>query len=470
MTKLLPIALILALSACGTDRDDNNSNEPIVIPPVDPVDPVDPKGKRLSTECDGTTVVREFADGEGGSYFEREENWEACGYSPTSVEVVTRQGDYWKPVVIEVTGTDEWDFEIEAGHATRTDTGVEITSDGQVGSWNITIAGEQYVYELVNPPLCENTLPTAGGKYKTTCDGVLTGRSAASMIWYGEEDTQIVTIEVGVMRPVVHCTVGDCVEGMPISPDQPDNMSGGSYTIQENVDRWIEGLNAFNVRNKVYIRFELSALVWGRNWSDLPNFVPTREILEISDVVIGYGPSGEAGGKAYMPRSIYERMSTPIATSVTIGGRGLLAQGTATHEIGHAMGLGHGVWGDPDWDLETGANLGQNGGSIFPRFGHGWMGRRGESICASHGSVMSYSDGYAWSNSLNTCEELGSEEWGRDNLWNGVAGSRTQTDEAYALNRVRYSYSLIHNEHKEGKSDVEASPLIIEEESILIVD
>ncbi len=121
-----------------------------------------------------------------------------------------------------------------------------------------------------------------------------------------------------------------------------------------------------------------------------------------------------------------------------------MQQGTATHEVGHAMGLGHGAWGLPNWTLED-----EEGSppDLFPRFGHGWQGKSGESVCGNNGSVMSYSNGFTWTNSLKTCEDLEANEYSRDNIWNGQAGSRQQSDEAYALNRVRYSYSLIHNEH-----------------------
>ena len=130
MTKLITTLLLaVALTGCGKETGDSGST-PVTptdpVTPVDPPPPVDPEGKRLSTKCEGTTVVREFADGKGGSYFEREENFEGCGYVPLSVEVKKREGDYFKPVIIEVTGTDEWEFDIEAGHAKRTETGLEI--------------------------------------------------------------------------------------------------------------------------------------------------------------------------------------------------------------------------------------------------------------------------------------------------------------------------------------------------------
>ena len=83
------------------------------------------------------------------------------------------------------------------------------------------------------------------------------------------------------------------------------------------------------------------------------------------------------------------------------------------------------------------------GGAIFPRFGHGWSGKSGEGVCGAQGSVMSYSIKALWTNSLLSCEELGYPPGN----WGDAAGSRQQSDEAYALNRIRYSYSLIHNEH-----------------------
>ena len=56
------------------------------------------------------------------------------------------------------------------------------------------------------------------------------------------------------------------------------------------------------------------------------------------------------------------------------------------------MCLGRGVWGVPDWSLETASeqDLRYSIGAIFPRFGHGWDSRRtAEGACGVQGSVMS---------------------------------------------------------------------------------
>ena len=360
------------------------------------------------------------------------------------VTVDKREGDYFKPVVITVEADNEWDYVAEAGNVTVTDTGLEITSDGQLGVYTLTIEDQEFEYEFVEPPVC---LQTTSGYDRFDCLGYPVGGNASSMIYYGEDDTQVVTIEVGVVRTATYCQT-DCADGTPIPEDNPQRISAVEG---------IQALNDFNVKNNVYIRFELTEMVWLASWYDLFSFGPPAFLTEMSDVVYGWGGAGTVGGQALMPRSIYPAMRTP--TPVGRNGPGL---GTFAHEIGHAMGLGHGVWGDPDWQYGV-TDLLQQGGSLFPQFGHGWDGNSPEGACGSQGSVMSYGSGALWTNSLNSCEELGFKAGN----WGDAAGSRLQSDEAYHLNRVRYSYSLIHNEHSNIEYSLEARD---EADSILIND
>ena len=361
------------------------------------------------------------------------------------VIVDQREGDYFKPVVITVESDNEWEYEAQAGNVTETDTGLEITSDGQLGVHSINIEGVEYEYEFVEPPVCENVI--AGSYDKFDCYGYPVGYTSSAMIHYSEDDTQVVTIEVGVARSTTYCQT-DCADGTPVPEDDPNRIS----TV-----RGIQELNEFNERNNVYIRFELTEMVWLETWYDLFSFGPPPFLTEMSDVVYGWGGAGTNGGQALMPRSIYPAMRTPTPVGNSVPGVGVFA-----HEVGHAMGLGHGVWGMPYWEYGV-TDLLQQGGSLFPQFGHGWDGVSSQGACGSQGSVMSYGSKALWTNSLNSCEELGFNAGN----WGDAAGSRLQSDEAYHLNRVRYSYSLIHNEHTDIEYSVEAND---EDTSILIND
>lgn len=426
--------LTIFLTACGGSGGGNDSgggNTP--TPPPD-------EGTVLDTSCDGTTLVVTIADGNGGSYTEETEKSEECGYESAPVVVTMERGDsdYFKGAIFTIEDPDNvgWEYEVSAGHVIETETGLEIRRDGNLGRATLVINGEEYYFDMVEEPLCD---VTTSGKYKIDCLGYEQGGVSSPMIYYGEDDTQVVQIEVGFVITQSRCrTPGPdfpaaeyCAHGSDVQPEQ---------SIYQEVYDNVAFFNEFNKKNNVYFEVVVSGIEWATPWFDIFSFPRgSADLLERSDQIYGVGGSGGNGGQAFQPRTIYPLNRTPASVGVGMGG-------TMMHEIGHTMGLGHGVWGDPTWTLET--STGDFGrymaGSIFPRFGHGWDGRRtGEGACGVQGTVMSYGSGALWSNSLMTCSELGySAGW-----WGDVAGDRTQSDEAYALNRVRYSMSLYHNEH-----------------------
>lgn len=342
-------------------------------------------------------------------------------------------GAYFSDVNVTVTGPWDGSYEADIGRVKLTDTGLTIRSDGRIGRGTLTIDGKQYYYDIVEDEKCEHTSDPST-PYKIDCFGYETGGVTAPMIWYDNEE--VVTIEIGIVRS--NTLYPDFENGDRVPDDHEVRLQ-----IEEDLVEW----NKMLVRNKVYIEFVLTDVYFSDAWYDLFSFPSNPTLERISDVVYGWGGSGAVGGQALMAKSIYQGMAPPNPVGLRIGP-------TMQHEVGHAMGLGHGIWGIPDWLFEeaTSQEKRYSMGSIFPRFGHGWSGNSG--VCGSQGSVMSYSTRTIYSNSLSSCEELGYPS----GAWGDAAGSRDQSDEAYALNRVRFSFSLIHNEHRHDRKEYVPPP------------
>jgi hypothetical protein len=114
---------------------------------------------------------------------------------------------------------------------------------------------------------------------------------------------------------------------------------------------------------------------------------------------------------------------------------------TDLHELGHSVGLAHG----PENQYNEAV------GYIFPEFGHGY-----NDICGQYDDLMSYGyDGKFHSNSTLFCDEIFGDWY--EGIW---AGGREYSDTGYALNRVRYNVSLIHDENKYVEKDARLKPVM----------
>lgn len=107
MKKLIP--LILLLTACGGG---SGGNEPPTLVPANPA-----QGTVLSSTCDGTTLVEQVADGNGGQDERRTENSTQCGYTapPPAGTVLDEYCDEYTLVTVTADGNggEEYSYDEE---------------------------------------------------------------------------------------------------------------------------------------------------------------------------------------------------------------------------------------------------------------------------------------------------------------------------------------------------------------------
>ena len=377
-----------------------------------------PAGKLAEERCEEPyTLVQTYHDGEYGFYDETYPDSEQCGYIPPvlNVTIDNTYGDRFKPVIVTVEYTvqgkpAEWSFDAEAGRAVKVDENtLHIYGNGEGNSVDFVlfINEESYLYQLKAEPVCavEDRVDCVG--YRQL--------SNQEFIYYGEDDTQIVPVEIVLTKYDREST-----EPVPIPLE--------SVTYKETVSR-VAKWNDMLAKDGIYVEFRLvGAYYWSngdlRRGEQLMRSLPT-------DIGLGRGTT-YAGtcGVAYPNTTFYK------------AGFGFSACGHAVdlHEMGHVIGLAHGP------NNSSNASTGY----IFPDFGHGDYDQCGSRT----DDIMSYGSKDHFFNSKQTCD-------GRfpDRNYVGPAGDRNRADTAYHWNRVRYSLSLIHNEHAQNEKSPKAISL-----------
>ena len=384
----------------------------------------------------------QYADGEGGTYAEKDSKSVECGWIPPTLTLSLAEefGDAFKPVIVKVDyvnfkGEPEpWGIEHSSstiGNAIRVDQDtVEIYGDGQLGNGIFTLGNQEIQFFIKEEPVClvDSSVDCVGYRQ----------RGNQSLIYYGEEDEQVVIWELAILLYASHYEFGDDITvGLY---DKYDQESDVWKKWQRRVDQY----NEVYEKSGVHVRFKLKRLQ-DAHFHDPAN-IGRMLVNKDVDIALGYGwtfpgTCGVARVKAYF-REGYPPGSISACSMYT-----------DLHEIGHSVGLAHGPENQSNSDY----------GYIFPEFGHGY-----NDICGQYDDLMSYGrEGVFHSNSLKVCGDIIART-SADIL----AGDRLWSDTAYALNRVRYNVSLIHNEHDASQQTRQGNKSLRQllDEDIIVID
>ena len=384
----------------------------------------------------------QYADGEGGTYAEKDNESVECGWSPPvlSLSLIKEYGDTFKPVIVKVDYTnfkgekEPWAMEHSSstiGNAIRVDQDtIEIYGDGRLGNGIFTLGNQEIQFFIEEEPVClvESSVDCVGYQQ----------HGNQSLIYYGEEDEQVVEWELAILLYHSHYRNGDDI-GVGLY-DKYARDSAEWIKWQKRVDKY----NEVYEKSGVHIRFKLKR-VQQAHYHD-PNNIGSLLVNQDVDIALGYGSSfpGTCG---------VARVKVFFREGYPPGSISACSMYTDLHEIGHSVGLAHGPENQSNSDY----------GYIFPEFGHGY-----NDICGQYDDLMSYGqEGVFHSNALRYCDEILLR--GPVNL---TAGDRQWSDTAYALNRVRFTVSLIHNEHNTSRQPPRQYKLSrqLPDDDIIVID
>jgi hypothetical protein len=375
--RWLVLLLITLLASAGCDNEPTTKPIPtpdkVVIPPPEPPPPPKPEPPPEPDPVYELTVT-----------IDNENN-----------------GDRFKPIVVGVSYTKDgerepYTYEVPYGDVEDTFDGFLVYGDGQNHEdLVLTVNDESYLYSLRKEPRC--------GKINlhTDCKGYAYRGTERGYIYYGEDDQQVVYWGLSVAY-------------------YDNTLNAYEYVVEtdgrivNDALYVIEKLNEIYANAGVFVRYYLDTAMRARYMNNKGHTSVARDAAPTADLAIGIGVTCEgAGGCAQVFVTFRE-------------GSGMMPAGTAqradiytmAHELGHMVGLAHG--------LDNASN--PAAGYIWSDFGHGYS----TPFCGNTADLMSYHpNGFTHSNSLRTCED------------GSAAGSREISDTAYHLNRVRYDVSLI---------------------------
>jgi hypothetical protein len=320
------------------------------------------------------------------------------------VSIDNEYGDRFKPVVVTVEYTKDgerepYTYRVPYGDVVDTFDGFLIYGDGQAHE-NLVLTinnDEEYIYQLRREPRCGKV------DMQTDCTGYSYRGTSRGYIYYDEPD---------VDQQVVYWGLAYTAYDNTLEPYEYVIETDGP--VVNNALYVIKKLNEIYDNAGIFIRYYLETALRARYMNNKGHTSVARDAAPTADLAIGVGVTcPEAGGCAQVFVTFRE-------------GSGMIPSGTAqradiytiAHELGHMVGLAHG--------LDNSAN--PAAGYIWPDFGQGYS----TPFCGSTADLMSYHpNGFTHNNSLLSC------------LDGSPAGSREISDSAYHLNRVRYDVSLI---------------------------